>query len=96
METLIKKDIDDVTMRLQRMFMFLLKYPGMNITYRPGKEMLVDADCLSRAQLSEEEELEGLSGVIHRIMELVCLSEENFKYYRNILDGDEKYSRICR
>ena len=95
LETLIKRDIDDVTMRLQRMFMFLLKYTGMTIIYRPGKDKLV-ADCLSRAQLSEEEKLEGLSGVIHMITELVCLSEENFKYYRNILDGDEKYSRICR
>lgn len=52
LETLVKRDIDDVTPRLQRMFMFLLKYPKMTIVYTPGKEMLV-ADCLSRAQLPE-------------------------------------------
>lgn len=81
-------------MRLQRMFMSLLKYPQITVIYRPGKEMLV-ADCLSRAQLSDEEELEGMSGIIH-ISSLVCLSEENFNYYRNILDEDEHYSRICK
>lgn len=48
LETLIKLDIDDVTPRLQRMFMSLLKYPKTEIIYKPGKNMLV-ADCLSRA-----------------------------------------------
>ena len=61
LETLYKKDIDDVVMRK---FMVLLQYSGMTITYRPGKEMLV-TDYLSRAQLSEEDELEGWSLTIY-------------------------------
>lgn len=52
LETLIKRDIDDVTMQLQRMFMSLLIYPQMTVGFKPGKKMLV-ADCLSRAQLME-------------------------------------------
>lgn len=94
LQTLFKRDIDDVTMRLQRMFMFLLKYPRVSVVYTPGKEVLI-ADCLSRAQLSEEDELEGLSGVIHSVTRSVCLSEENFNYYRSILGEDEGYGRIC-
>ncbi|XP_055523239.1 uncharacterized protein K02A2.6-like [Wyeomyia smithii] len=35
LETLVRRDIDDVTPRLQRMFMNLLQYPGMCITYTP-------------------------------------------------------------
>lgn len=60
LETLVKRDIDDVTARLQRMFMSLLKYPGITVVYKPGKEMLV-ADCLSRAQLPECSELSDMS-----------------------------------
>lgn len=52
LETLVKRDIDDVTTRLQRMFMVLLKYPSMTVMYKPGKDMLI-ADCLSRAQLMD-------------------------------------------
>lgn len=95
LETLILRDIDDVTMRLQRMFMFLLKYPGMNVVYKPGKEMLI-ADCLSRAQLTECDELQGLSGVIHAVTKNVCVTEDNYNYYRKVMSTDEKYSRICK
>lgn len=93
--TLFKRDIVDVTMLLQRMFMFLLKYPHMIVDYKPGKEMLL-ADCLSRAQLVEEEELENLSGVILSVTRSVCLSEEYFNYYRKILKDDGNYSRVCK
>lgn len=41
LESLAQRAIDDVTMRLQRMFMFLLKYPHMSVVYKPGKDMLV-------------------------------------------------------
>lgn len=94
LEALVKRDINDVTMRLQSMFMFLLKYPRMNIVYKPGKQMLV-ADCLSRAQLSEISEIEELSNVIHSVTKSVCLSEENYNFYRNMLKNDVEYSRIC-
>lgn len=94
LETLVKRDIDDVTMRLQRMFMFLLKYPHMTLVYKPGKDMLV-ADCLSRAQLSEVSEIEGISGVIHSVTRSVCLTKENYNFYRRTLENDKEYSKIC-
>lgn len=93
LETLIKRNIDDVTMRLQRMFMALLKYPQLSIIYKPGKDMLI-ADCLSRAQLSEVDEIEELSGVIHSVTKAVCISEANYNYYRTLLNQDERYKRI--
>lgn len=94
LETLIKRDIDDVTTRLQRMFMFLLKYPNMTVMYKPGRDMLI-ADCLSRAQLTEIEEIDELSSVIHSITKSVCISEDNYNLYRKIMKSDEKYKRIC-
>lgn len=94
LETLIKRDIDDVTARLQRMFMLLLKYPKMNVVYRPGKDMFI-ADCLSRAQLQTVEEIETLKSIIHTITKSVCVSEDNYNYYREILEKDEKFKRIC-
>lgn len=93
LEALVKRDIDDVTPRLQRMFMLLLKYPKMTVVYKPGKEMLV-ADCLSRAQLSELSEITELSGVIHSVIKSVCLNQENYKFYRDAIDHDQEYSQI--
>lgn len=95
LETLVKRDIDDVTMRLQRMLMALLKYPKMTVVYKPGKEMLV-ADCLSRAQLSECHEDTDLTGIIHSVTKSACLSEQNYNLYRSIIERDEFFLRICR
>lgn len=52
LEELVKKEIDEVTARLQRMFLILLKYPGTIIKYALGKKLLI-ADCLSRAYLED-------------------------------------------
>ena len=95
METLVKCDIDDVTMRLQRMFMSLLKYSKMTVVYKPGKEMLV-ADCLSRAQVSECDEDMDLSGIIHLVTQAACLSNQNYELYRSTIERDETFLRICR
>lgn len=94
LESLVLRDIDDVTKRLQGMFMSLLTYAGLQVVYKPGKEMLV-ADCLSRAQLSHISEIEELSGVIHSVTRAVCMSKDNYEYYRDIMSADIKYSRIC-
>lgn len=95
LETLVKKEIDDVTPRLQRMFMMLLKYPSMEIVYKPGKSMLI-ADCLSRAQLPDACESEELAGVIHAVARSACVSEDNYNYYRQILEMDENLKRVCK
>lgn len=97
LETLIKRDIDDVTARLQRMFMLLLKYPSMNVVYKPGKDMLMlIADCLSRAQLHDIEEVDVLTGIIHSVTKTACVhrSEDNYNYYCELMRSDEKYNRI--
>ncbi len=94
LETLVKRDMDDVTARLQRMFMFLLKYPKLSVIYKPGKAMLV-ADCLSRAQLPHVMEMEELSCVIHTVTKAACLSEENYKTYLSTIEREEQYKRIC-
>lgn len=94
LETLVKRDIDDVSMRLQKMFMMLLKYPLINVVYKPGKSMLV-ADCLSRAQLNEACELTGMSGVIHSVTRTVCVSKDNYDYYRLLLESDDNLKKIC-
>ena len=95
LETLVKRNIDDVTMRLQRMFMSLLKYSKMTVFYKPGKEMLV-ADCISRAQLSECDEETDLSGIIHSVTQSACLSKQNYDFYRSTIERDETFLRICR
>lgn len=94
LEALVKRDIDDVTMRLQRMFMQLLKYPGMTITYTPGKEMLV-ADCLSRAALSETDPgYKELTGMVHILTRRACLSKDNYNAYVEALAEDKRLQSI--
>lgn len=94
LESLVKRDIDDVTPRLQRMFLHLLKYPGMCIKYTPGKDMLI-ADCLSRAPIPGNDCLsKELSGMIHSIHRKACLSPDNYKLYVEALNSDERYRRI--
>lgn len=96
LEILFKRDIDDVTPRLQRMFMQLKKYPNMSIQYKPGKEMLV-ADCLSRASLGDKNEFDNnLSVMIHTTTRRACLSKDNYDKYIGYLAADERYCRICK
>lgn len=81
LETLIKKELDDVTVRLQRMFLILLKYPGIEVRYTPGKHLLV-ADCLSRAFLNDTGiDNEELKYVIHIVKKRVCVSKDNYDIY---------------
>lgn len=94
LETLVKRNIDDVTPRLQRMFLILLKYPGLSLVYTPGKSLLV-ADCLSRAALPETGEVqEDLENVIHSLVKRACMSQDNFNLYIEKLNQDERYKRI--
>lgn len=93
LETLVKREIDDVTVRLQRMFLLLLKYPQMTVIYTPGKQMLI-ADCLSRAQLPETDGSLDLSGIVHMIINNICINDDNKEYYLRTPDGDQTYSKI--
>ena len=56
LETLIKRNIDDITTRLQNMFLMLLKYPGMSIFTNQGKKCWLltfyrERHCLMRRSL---------------------------------------------
>lgn len=96
LETLVKRDIDDVTPRLQRMFLVLLKYPGLSILYTPGKDVAV-ADCLSRAPLPEVDESNPeLENVVHSLTRNACMSKENYDRYLQTLASDERYMRIVK
>lgn len=99
LEALFKREIDDVTARLQRMFLRLLKYPGLSIVYTPGKEMLV-ADCLSRASLKkgdpDDPDCKLLEGTVHAVIQSVCMSQSNYDLYVETIRSDEKYCRIVK
>jgi len=94
LEVLLSRDIDSVTMRLQRMLLYLLKYPKMSVKYKPGRDMLV-ADCLSRAQLPDESDIPELANVIHIISQAACFSQENYECYLRVLENDENYWKIA-
>lgn len=94
LESIMKKDIDSVTVRLQAMLITLLRYPKINVKFRPGKEILV-ADCLSRAPLrSEEDYSEKMKMAVHRVREEVCMSEQNRRDYQAALQHDDSLRRI--
>lgn len=94
LESLMKKDLVDVSVRLQRLMMRLLKYDQMEVTFKPGKEMLI-ADCLSRAQVSDTEEDNDLTKAIHAIIKEACIVENNFQYYKQVMEEDEKLKKVC-
>lgn len=94
LEQLIRKELDDVTVRLQRMFLMLLRYPGLEIKYTPGSKVVI-ADCLSRAPLKETgSENEELKYVIHLLKRKVCLSENNYKIYVEATKNDSELVEI--
>lgn len=80
LEALMKRDIDDVAIKLQRMMMKLLKYAKMTVAFKPGKDMLI-ADCLSRAQVDDVEEDTDITTAVHSV--------------REILEKDDKLVKIC-
>lgn len=81
LETLVKKELDEVTVRLQRMFLILLKYPGIEVRYTPGKQLLI-ADCLSRASRTDTGiDNEELKYVIHVVKKRICVSKDNYDIY---------------
>lgn len=93
LESLFKKDIDESPIRLQRMMTILLRYPMMKVIHKPGKEMHV-ADCLSRAQIDDIEEIEELNDMIHVITRNVCGNPHNLNHYQEALKRDGPHQKI--
>lgn len=94
LESLMKRDIDDITRRLQSMMMCLLRYSQMTVVFKPGKEMLI-ADCLSRAQVTETEEIPEITKAVHGVIKRACVSEKNLIFYRKVLLEDENLMKVC-
>lgn len=94
LESLMKRDIDDVAMRLQRMMIKLLRYAKMQVVFKPGKEMYI-ADCLSRAQVDEIEEDTEITTAVHSVIKRACVSEDNLLLYRELLAKDKNLVKIC-
>lgn len=81
-------------MRLQRMFLILLKYPGIEVRYTPGKQLLV-ADCLSRAFLNDSgTDNEELKNVIHLVKKRVCVSKENYDIFVTATQNDHQLQEL--
>lgn len=94
LESIMKKDIDEVSVRLQGMLIRLLRYPLIKVNYRPGKEILI-ADCLSRAPLeSDEDYAAGMAKSVHMVRERVCMSEKNKMDYQTTLRDDDCLLRV--
>lgn len=74
LEVIMKKDIDDVSVRLQGMLIRLLRYTKIKVNNRPGKEILI-AYCLSRAPLlSNEDYANEFAKAVHSVRQTVCMS----------------------
>lgn len=96
LETLVKKELDDVSSRLQRMFLMLLRYPGIKVKYTPGKTVVI-ADCLSRAyQKFDGPENEELKYVVHTIKNRICASQHNYRIYKEATSNDEELKSIIK
>lgn len=94
LETLVKKELDEVTVRLQRIILILLKYPGIEVRYTPGKQLLV-ADCLSRAFLNDSgTDNEELKNVIHLVKKRVCVSKENYDIFVRATQNDHQLQEL--
>lgn len=77
------------------MMMCLLKYSQMIVIFKPGKDMLI-ADCLSRAQVTETEEIPEITKAVHGVIQRACVSEANLLLYRKLLLEDERLMQVCR
>lgn len=94
LEDIMKKDIDDVSVRLQGMLIRLLRFPLIKVKYRPGKEILL-ADCLSRAALcSDEDYAAEMAKSVHMVRQRVCMSEKNRADYLKTLKDDDSLLRV--
>lgn len=92
LETIFKKSLCDVPLRLQRMRLHLQKY-DIDVKYRPGKELLI-ADALSRNYIKsnddiKEKEIEAQVGmIIESIPVKSCRLEEIKKETENDREFD--------
>lgn len=90
---IFSKHLDNVTARLQRMLLKLLKY-RINITYLPGKDMVV-ADTLSRSYIKDEvPDDPELEYVVHCLSNNVSMSEVRKTQFIDLINSDLVLSKV--
>jgi hypothetical protein len=97
LESIFKKPLDKVPMRLQRMLLRVQAY-DLNVTYKPGKYLYI-ADTLSRASLKVdvifEDELDlEISSQICMLMDNLPVSKEQKERFKNETKKDEILKKI--
>lgn len=95
LESIFKKDLHKVTMRLQRLRMRLLKY-DLSIVYIPGREMYF-ADTLSRDFLSTEGDNDPkIELVVLELIESLAMSKEKQKLFKTETGKDNELSTLIK
>lgn len=80
-ESIMRKPVNKVSPRLQRMQLKLLRY-DLDITYLPGKQMLL-ADPLSRATLAEQGIVdEEMDVVVHMVSKHLPMTDQRKQQFR--------------
>lgn len=95
LESIFKKDLHKVTMRLQRLRMRLLKY-DLSIVFTPGREMYI-ADTLSRDFLSTEGDNDPeIELVVLELIESLAMSKEKQKLFETETEKDSELSTLIK
>lgn len=90
---IFSKSLDNVSARLQRMLLRLLKY-NVQVTYLPGKHMLV-ADILSRCYIKDEvQDDPEMQYVIHTLYTNLAMSENKKALFKKATQTDNILSQI--
>jgi hypothetical protein len=93
LESIFKKDLHKVTMRLQRLRLRLLKY-DLSIVYTPGKDMHI-ADTLSRDFLSTEDDKDPeIELVVLELVESLAMLKEKQEVFRIETKKDSELSAL--
>lgn len=95
---IFSKHLDNVSARLQRMLLKLLKYK-INVTYLPGKDMVI-ADTLSRSYIKDPvEDDPDMEYVVHALCNNIPMSEEKKMIFKKEINSDPCLSQVkefCR
>ena len=95
LESILKKPLANTPPRLQRMLLRLQKY-DIDLTYKPGKEMLL-VDTLSRAHLSdiaEEITEKDMTAQLHMVTSSKSIPDKQLVLIKEETKKDEELQRL--